>query len=149
MRHHIFHLGDYVIATDPQRLDVDAIHAYLTQSYWAKGIPRDVVAKSLKASLCFGVYLGDGQVGLARVISDYATFAYLCDVYILEEHQGKGLGKWLIQVVRDFPDLQGLRRFHLATKDAHGLYQQFGFQPLSKPESQMEILQPNIYLTQE
>ena len=149
MKHSVFHLDDYVISTDPERLDVNAIHAYLTRSYWAKGIPCDVVAKSLKASLCFGVYLKGEQVGLARVISDYATFAYLCDVYILEDHQGQGLGKWLIQVVRDFPALQGLRRFHLATKDAHGLYQQFGFQPLSKPESQMEILQPNIYLTQE
>jgi GNAT superfamily N-acetyltransferase len=140
MVHSVFHLGDYEISTDPARLDADAIHQYLTQSYWAKGIPRDRVDKSLQASLCFGVYQEGEQIGLARIISDYATFAYLCDVYILEEHRGHGLGKWLNQTVVNQPELQGLRRFQLATKDAHSLYEQFGFRPLSKPESQMEVV---------
>ncbi|MBT3603387.1 MAG: GNAT family N-acetyltransferase [Candidatus Latescibacteria bacterium] len=137
MEYQVFHLGGYEISTDPTRLDIHAIHQYLTRSYWAKGILRDKVAKSLQALLCFGVYQANMQIGFARVVSDYTTFAYLCDVYMLEDHRRKGLGKWLIQTVIDYPNLQGLRRFQLATKDAHGLYKQFGFQPLFKPENQM------------
>jgi GNAT superfamily N-acetyltransferase len=134
---------DYLISTDPARLDVTAIHAYLTRSYWCPGIPRDVVERSVRHSLCFGLYHGAAQVGLARVITDQATYAYLCDVYILEEHRGHGLGKWLIETVLSHPSLQGLRRFMLATRDAHGLYQQFGFREVAEPQRHMELLAQN------
>jgi len=139
------HRGDYVISTDPARLDAVAIHTYLTSSYWARGIPLATVEKSLRGSLCFGLYHGTEQVGLARVISDYATYAYLCDVYILESHRGNGLGKWLMETVISHPALQGLRRLTLATRDAHGLYRQFGFRPLAQPDRHMEISVPDIY----
>jgi GNAT superfamily N-acetyltransferase len=137
--------GDYLISTDPARLDPAAIQAYLTSSYWARGIPLATVEKSLRGSLCFGLYHGSQQVGLARVISDYATHAYLCDVYILESHRGAGLGKWLMETVISHPVLQGLRRFTLATRDAHGLYHQFGFRPLAQPDRHMEISVPDVY----
>jgi GNAT superfamily N-acetyltransferase len=130
---------EFVISTDPARLDIGAIHAYLTRSYWAAGIPKDVVAKSIEGSLCFGLYEGGRQIGLARVITDKATFAYLCDVYVLEDYRGRGLGKWLMSVVQSHPDLQGLRRFVLVTQDAHGLYEQFGFSQLKEPGRYMEI----------
>ena len=136
----------YVITTDPGRLDVDAIHAYLSRSYWAPGIPRDTVARSLPGSIPFGLLHGRDQVGFARVISDRATFAYLCDVYVLEAHRGRGLGTWLMEAVVTHPDLQGLRRFVLVTRDAHGLYTRFGFTPLARPERFMEIARPGIYL---
>jgi GNAT superfamily N-acetyltransferase len=136
---------DYVISTNPARLDAQAIHAYLTSSYWARGIPLATVEKSLRGSLCFGLYHGAEQVGLARVISDFATYAYLCDVYIVESHRGAGLGKWLMETVVSHPALQGLRRFTLATRDAHGLYRQFGFLPLAEPDRHMEISVPDIY----
>jgi GNAT superfamily N-acetyltransferase len=129
-----------VISTDLTRLDIDAIHAYLTQSYWAAGIAKSVVAKSLKASLCFGLYEDSRQIGLARVITDKVTFAYLCDVYVLENYRGRGLGKWLIAVVRSHPDLQNIRRFVLVTRDAHGLYEQSGFTRLKHPDRYMEIV---------
>jgi GNAT superfamily N-acetyltransferase len=136
----------YLISTNPDRLDATAIHAYLTRSYWATGIPKDVVARSLEQSLCFGLFDASGaQVGLARVVTDAATFAYLCDVYVLEEHRGRGLGKWMIETVCAHPALQGLRRFMLATRDAHGLYRQFGFTPLAHPERIMEVSRPNVY----
>src|ERR1700731_1811904 len=130
----------FVITTDPARLDADAIYAYLSRVYWAKTRVRNSVERSLKNSLCFGLYEDTRQIGLARVISDYATFAYLCDVYVLEAYQGKGLGTWLMQVVMAHPDLQGLRRWLLATRDAHGLYRKSGFTPLETPERWMEIL---------
>jgi GNAT superfamily N-acetyltransferase len=136
---------DYLISTDPARLDVTAIHAYLTRSYWCPGIPRDVVERSVRHSLCFGLYHGAAQVGLARVITDQATYAYLCDVYILEEHRGHGLGKWLIETVLSHPSLQGLRRFMLATRDAHGLYQQFGFREVVERQRHMELVTENPY----
>lgn len=136
--------GDYTISTDPTRLDITAIHAYLSQAYWSQGRPFDVVRRSLENALCFGVYHGEVQVGLARVITDFATFAYLCDVYILNEHQDRGLGKWLISVVIEHPDLRSLRRFLLATRDAHGLYQQYGFGELVTPERWMEKFQPPV-----
>jgi GNAT superfamily N-acetyltransferase len=142
----------YLISLDPERLDVDAIHAYLTRSYWAQGIPKAIVARSLRGSLCFGLYVQAGaggapgaQVGFARVISDLATFAYLCDVYVLEEHRGKGLSKWLVQVVLEHPDMAGLRRFLLATRDAHGLYSRYGFRALEGSTKMMEITRPDIY----
>jgi GNAT superfamily N-acetyltransferase len=137
--------GPYTISTDVARLDIDAIHAYLTRSYWAEGIPRDLVARSIEGSLCFGLYGGSGQIGFARVITDRATFAYLCDVYVLEEHRGAGLGKWLMEAVVSHPALQGLRRFVLATRDAHGLYAKFGFKPLADPGRYMEIRRPGMY----
>ena len=130
----------FLISTNPARFDMDAVHAYLTRSYWAEGITKDTVAKSIKSSLVFGLYEGNRQIGLARVITDNATFAYLCDVYVLEDYRGRGLGKWLVASVRSHPDLQNLRRFVLVTRDAHGLYDQFGFAPLKYPERYMEIL---------
>ncbi|MCW1968804.1 MAG: GNAT family N-acetyltransferase [Anaerolineae bacterium] len=135
---------NYHISTDPEKLDLDVIFGYLSRSYWANQRPRDIVAKSLRHSLCFGVYenRADGQpgsqVGMARVVTDYATYAYLCDVFILEAHQGRGLGKWLMHAVTTHPDLQGLRRWMLATRDAHGLYRQVGFADLVAPDRWME-----------
>jgi GNAT superfamily N-acetyltransferase len=137
--------GPYTISTDATRLDIDAIHAYLTRSYWAEGIPRGLVSRSIEGSLCFGLYDGSGQVGFARVITDRATFAYLCDVYVLEEHRGAGLGKWLMEAVMSHPALQGLRRFVLLTRDAHGLYARFGFKPPADPGRYMEITRPGMY----
>jgi GNAT superfamily N-acetyltransferase len=136
---------DYSISTNPARLDVTAIHGYLTRSYWCPGIAREVVERSVRNSLCFGLYHNNAQVGLARVITDRATYAYLCDVYILEEHRGHGLGKWLMQTVLSHPSLQGLRRFMLATRDAHGLYQQFGFREVVEPQRHMELVEANPY----
>ena len=138
--------GGYSLSTDRARMDVDAIHAYLTRSYWAEGISRELVARSIDNSLCFGVFEGSRQVGFARVVTDRATFAYLCDVYVLEEQRGAGLGKWLIETVLAHPEVQGLRRWMLLTRDAHGLYAQHGFVPLAKPESVMEIAHPGLYL---
>jgi len=145
MPHELRHNG-YLISDDPSRVDVDAIHAFLRESYWAANIPREIVARSVQHSLCLGVYDAQGaQVGLARVISDYATFAYLCDVYVLEPHRGHGLGKALMQAVTSHPRLQGLRRFTLGTRDAHGLYAQFGFGPPSAPQNRMEKNAPAPY----
>ncbi|HKQ12725.1 MAG TPA: GNAT family N-acetyltransferase [Steroidobacteraceae bacterium] len=137
----------YEFSTDPARLDVDAIHAFLTQSYWSPGIPRATVARAIANSLCFGVFWQGQQVGFARVVTDKTTFAYLCDVYVLEAHRGHGLSKKLMEHVTKHPDLQGLRRMMLATRDAHGLYAQYGFTPLSAPDRIMEVLKPNIYQT--
>jgi GNAT superfamily N-acetyltransferase len=135
----------YQITTDPAKFDLGAIHAYLERAYWCEGIPRATVERAVANSLGFAVLHGDQQVGFARVVTDSATFAYLCDVYILEEHRGKGLSKWLMECVVGHPQLQGLRRFSLATRDAHGLYKQFGFQSLGNPDVMMEILRPDIY----
>ena len=137
--------GAYAISTDPKRLDIDAIHGYLSRSFWAEGIPKDIVARSVASSLCFGLYHERSQIGLARVITDRATFAYLCDVYVLEEHRAHGLGKWLIAGVMAHPDLQGLRRFHLVTRDAYGLYSRFGFRTVTSPDHHMEIFRPGMY----
>ena len=129
-------------------MDLDAVHAFLSGSYWAQGIPRALVAKAISGSLCFGVFneQDEAQVGFARVVTDRATFAYLCDVYVLEEHRGRGLAAWLMEAIVSHPDLQCLRRFVLATRDAHGLYEKFGFVPLARPEIFMEINRPGIYL---
>lgn len=140
-----FRRGEYEISTDPELLDVTAIHAFLAQSYWSPGIPRSVVERAISNSLCFGLYRGAEQAGFARVVTDKATFAYLADVFILEAHRGKGLSKWLMQVVEEHKDLQGLRRFMLATRDAHDLYRQFEFRELANPSSMMEILKPDVY----
>ena len=139
-------MNTYDISTDPSRLQLDAIHAYLTRSYWSPGVPRDVVARAIANSMCFGIYLGDTQVGFARVVTDKASFAYLADVYVLEEHRRQGLSKRLVETIQAHPDLQGLRRFLLATRDAHGLYAQFGFKPLAVPERMMERRIPPPWL---
>ena len=141
--------GPFVISTERARLDVPLIRNFLASSYWAGGIPLAVVQKSIENSLCFGVYDGAAQVGFARVITDYATYGYLGDVFILDTHRGKGLAKWLMESVMAHPDLQGLRRWGLATRDAHSLYAQFGFAPLAAPENTMEISYPGIYLRSE
>ena len=122
------HRDGYTISNDAARLDVDAIHAYLTTSYWATGIPRATVARSLEHSTGYGLYGPDGQqVGFTRLITDWTTFAYLCDVYVLDAHRGRGLGVWLVETVLAHPELQGIRRLSLTTRDAHGLYEKFGF----------------------
>jgi len=138
--------GEFVISTDPARLDLDVVHSFLTNCYWAKGIPREVVARSIDHSLCFGVYDGSGaQVGFARVVSDFATVAYLGDVFVLKSHRGHGLGKWLMECVTKHPALQDLRRWILLTRDAHGLYSQFGFTPVKAPERYMELHRADVY----
>lgn len=140
------HRDGYLISTDKSRLDLSAIHHFLSQeAYWSKNIPFDVVKKAVENSLCFGVYHGEEQVGFARVISDLATFAYIADVFIVESHRGRGLSKWLVESILAHPDLQGLRTWLLATRDAHELYRRFGFQNLSNPERHMVIKNPNIY----
>jgi GNAT superfamily N-acetyltransferase len=140
--------GDCLISTDPARLDLDTIYGFLTNCYWAKGIPREVVARSIEHSLCFGVYDGTGaQVGFARVISDFATVAYVGDVFVLDMHRGRGLGKWLMECITQHPALQGLRRWILTTRDAHGLYSQVGFTPVKFPERYMELHDPHVYET--
>ena len=135
----------YKIYTNPAKADVAAIHQYLSrESYWAENIPLETVAKSVQNSLCFSLYANENQIGLARLVTDKATFAYLCDVYILETFRGQGLSKWLMECVQNHPDLQGIRRFMLATKDAHGLYEQFGFK-LSEAGRLMEIVNREVY----
>jgi GNAT superfamily N-acetyltransferase len=133
------------ITTDRAAIDVDAVHAYLTRAYWSPGVPRAIVAKAIDGSLCFALLHGATQIGFARVITDRATYAYLCDVYVLEDYRGHGLGKWLISELLTHPDLQGLRRFMLATKDAHGLYEPFSFERPKYPETILEVLKPDIY----
>ncbi|HKE95883.1 MAG TPA: GNAT family N-acetyltransferase [Povalibacter sp.] len=137
--------AEYLVTTDKSLFDVAAIHAYLTRSYWSPGIPLETVARAIDNSLCFAVLRGREQIGFARVITDKATFAYLADVYVLEGHRGQGLSKRLMQAVNSHPELQGLRRFMLATLDAHGLYRQFGFAAPASPGNLMERLDPDIY----
>ena len=135
--------GEYLISTDQERLDVVLIHDYLANtSYWATGRSIETVRRSIENSLAFGLYKGERQVGFARVITDYATFAWLADVFVLEQFRGQGLGKWLIEVIISHPELQGFRRWVLATKDAHELYRPFGFAELSRPERWMERPDP-------
>lgn len=136
---------NYRISTDPTRFDIEAIHAYLVRSYWAEGIPRGVVERAIAGSLCFGLFDQERQIGFARVVTDRATFAYLCDVYVLEEYQGRGLGSWLMETVQSHPELQSLRRFVLVTRDAHRLYERFGFTAPRNPAGYMEITRPGIY----
>ncbi|HEV2469037.1 MAG TPA: GNAT family N-acetyltransferase [Candidatus Sulfotelmatobacter sp.] len=136
----------FLVSTDPARLDLDVIHGFLTNCYWAKGIPRETVERSIEHSLCFGIYDSQGaQVGFARVISDFATVAYLGDVFVKESHRGRGLSKWLMECIMRHPALQGLRRWILLTRDAHGLYKQFGFTPVKLPELYMELHNAGIY----
>ena len=137
--------GEFVISTDEERIDLDIVHGFLRESYWAQGIPREVMARAIKNSLCFGVYSDGKQIGFARVVSDFATYAYIGDVFVVESYRGHGLGKWLMECIVGHPRLQGLRRWTLLTRDAHGLYTQFGFTPLRKPERYMERHDPEVY----
>ncbi|HYE43280.1 MAG TPA: GNAT family N-acetyltransferase [Caulobacteraceae bacterium] len=142
--------GDYIISDDPARLDLERAHRWIaTQSYWAEGIPLPVFEKAVRHSLTFGAYARAGPMaGFGRVVTDRATFGWLCDVFVDEAHRGGGLGKGLMAWVKAHPDLQGFRRMHLATRDAHGLYQQFGFGPLTAADRWMEIRDPDVYRRQ-
>jgi len=137
--------GDFHLSTDPALLDLDLIHGFLAESYWAKGIPRETVARSIENSLCFAVYKGAAQVAFGRVISDFATYAYIGDIFVLEAFRGQGLSKWMMEAITSHPKLQGLRRWTLLTRDAHGLYAQFGFTPIQKPDRFMELHDPTVY----
>ena len=137
---------NFFISTEKSRLDISYIHRFLSQeSYWAEQIPMEIVARSVENSLCFGIYHNEQQVGFARIITDEATFGYLADVFIDQSFRGRGLSKWLMQVIMEFPSLQGLRRLLLATKDAHGLYEQFGFSVVKNSERFMNIHRPDVY----
>jgi N-acetylglutamate synthase-like GNAT family acetyltransferase len=143
----VMEMGRFLISTDRSKLDVDVIHKFLARSYWAEGIPRETVERSIENSLCFGVYDSARQIGFARVISDFATYAYVADVFILEPYRERGLGKELMASIMAHPDLQGLRRWSLGTRDAQGLYTQFGFKPVvnTRARTVMEIVDPEVY----
>jgi GNAT superfamily N-acetyltransferase len=143
-----WHRNEFLISTDRSRLDLDLIHNFLAHdSYWARGRTKELVAKSIEHSLSFGLYRNDEQVGFARVVTDYATFAWIADVFVLPEYRGQGLAKWLIEVILAHPEFQGFRRWVLATKDAHELYRKFGFRELKRPERWMERPDPNMQET--
>ena len=135
----------FTISTDPARLDLDGVYAWLSASYWARDIPRDVFERSVRNALCFGIYEVARQVGFARVVTDYATVAYVGDVFVLEPWRGRGLSRWLMETIDGHPDLQGFRRWILLTRDAHGLYQKFGYTPLADPTRWMEKWAPDVY----
>jgi ribosomal protein S18 acetylase RimI-like enzyme len=136
---------DFVVTSDPAAVDVDAVHAYLRSSYWAEDIPRELLVRAIANSIPFSVLRGRQQVGFARVVTDRATFAYLSDVYVLEAYRGRGLARRLMDAVMAHPDLQGLRRFSLTTRDAEGLYRRYGFTSLATPERHLEIIRPGLY----
>ena len=138
-------MPEYELTTDSARLDVGAIHAFLSKTYWSPGIPRHLVQRAIDNSLCFGILLQGKQVAFARLVTDKTTFAYLADVYVLEEHRGRGLSRRMMEAIKTHPELQGLRRMMLATRDAHGLYAKFGFKPLAAPDRMMELHVPNAY----
>jgi GNAT superfamily N-acetyltransferase len=141
-----WHRGSYTISTDVSRFDLVRVHHHLaSDAYWSPGIPFEVVAKAFQHSLAFGIFQGEEQVGWARLVTDRATFAYLADVYVLKAHRGAGLGQWLMEVILAHPELQGLRRWMLATRDAHSLYARYGFRPLAAPERFMERHFPDVY----
>jgi GNAT superfamily N-acetyltransferase len=138
--------GNLLVSDDKSRLQIEVIQGYLERSYWARGIPRETVARSIENSrICLGLFDGDAQVGFARLVTDEATYAYLCDVFVLESHQGRGLAVWLLRCVHTHPGLRGIRRWALVTRDAHGLYERFGWRPLADPRTHMEIHDPRIY----
>ncbi|CAE6516413.1 MAG TPA: N-acetyltransferase [Nitrosomonas nitrosa] len=142
--------GDFTVTDNREDLDIEVIHGFLCrESYWAEHIPRATVEKAITHSLCFGLYHAGKQIGFARAVSDHATFAYLADVFVLSDYRGRGLGKWLVSCILIHPELQGLRRWMLATLDAHGLYEQNGFVPLRHPEWFLEIHYPDIYCRKE
>lgn len=136
----------FVISTDKARIDLDVVYGFLHNSYWAEGISKDVVCRSIDHSFTFGIYRDEQQVGFARVVTDYATFAYLADVFVLEQYRKRGLARWLMEVIVSHPSLQGLRRWLLFTKDAHALYRRFGFAELRRPERAMERHDPGVCL---
>ena len=138
-------MQDITLSLDPSRLDIDAIHAFLTGSYWAAGIGRDVVARAVAGSVCIGAFHGHTQVGFARLVTDRATFAYLADVYVLPEHRGRGIAVGMLDALFADVQVQGLRRMLLATRDAHALYARYGFTPLAAPERMMEVHRPHVY----
>jgi len=141
---------NFLISTDKAKLDINLIHDYLcNQSYWAAGILFDTVKKSIENSVCFGLYNSENQIGFARVITDKATIAYLGDVFVIEPYRGKGLSKWLMECVLKHPELQGFRRWFLLTKDAHGLYKQYGFAEIHDPQRFLEIWNPDVYKVKE
>jgi GNAT superfamily N-acetyltransferase len=140
-----FYKDQYSISTSKEKLDTGFIHRFLSRSYWAENIPLETVQKSIDGAMCFAVYDKDTQIGFARVITDHATFGYLADVFIDENYRGRGLSKWLMEVIMGHPALQGFRSWQLATRDAHGLYARFGFKPLEKPERIMRKEVPGIY----
>ena len=135
----------FTISTDPARIDRALVHEFLAASYWARGIPRETVDRSIEGALCFGLYEGDRQVGFARVITDRATFAYLADVFVVDSHRGRGLAAWLMETILAHPDLQGLRRWMLLTRDAHPLYRKVGYTELAHPERVMEKVDAKVY----
>lgn len=137
--------GEFRISTNDAEFDINYIHQFLSNSYWAENIPIETVKRSIKGSLSFGLFNGEKQIGFARVITDQSTFAYLADVFIDETYRGKGLSKWLMEVILQHPSLQGLRRFMLATRDAHDLYAKFGFTPIAEPQRLMQIHNPDVY----
>jgi GNAT superfamily N-acetyltransferase len=137
--------ADYTLSDDPARLDLDVIHGFLASTYWSPGIPRETLARAIANSLCFGIYLGATQVGFARLVTDRATFAYLADVFVLEPHRGRGLSRALMELILSHPEVQGLRRWLLATRDAHGLYRKFGFSDLANPAVFLTRHDPEIY----
>jgi len=138
--------GDYSISTDKDKLDINVIHGYLSQSCWSEGIPEDVVRKSIKNAWCFGVYHQDEQIGFARIVTDRCTFAWLADVFILPEYQGRGLGKWLVSCIVEQSELKQVKNFLLATRDAHTLYSRYGFKPLDNSDRFMAIRKKNHYI---
>lgn len=137
--------GEFVVSDDPARLDLGLVHSFLRRAYWSEDIPREVLERGLRHSLCFGVYEGSRQVGFGRAITDRATYAYVADVFVIESHRGRGLAKLFMRALMGHPELQGLRRWALVTGDAHELYRQFGFTALTHPERHMEIHHPDIY----
>jgi N-acetylglutamate synthase-like GNAT family acetyltransferase len=137
--------NQFSITTEKEKFDVEFIHSFLTRSYWAEGISKEVIKRSIEGALCFGLFENDKQIGFARTITDKATFAYLADVFIIEEYRGRGLSKWLMEVIMSHPSLQSLRRIMLATKDAHRLYEKFGFTALNNVDRWMQINDPDIY----
>jgi GNAT superfamily N-acetyltransferase len=143
--HHEWLRGEHRVSTDPAEIQLDVVHGFLATSYWAEGVPRETVARSIAGSLPFGLYRGANQVGFARVVTDRATFAWVCDVFVLEEERGRGLARWMLECARATPELQGLRRWLLATRDAHALYASLGFVPLAAPERWMEIATPGAH----
>ena len=138
--------SEFTISTERTRIDFAVVHDFLSRSYWARNIPFEVVRRSIENSLCFGLFEAEKQIGFARVVTDCATFAYLCDVFVVEKYRGRGLSKWLMETILAHPELQGLRRWLLATADAHGLYGQFGFAALDSPAIFMERRTPDVYV---
>lgn len=135
----------YTVSTDPARLQLDVIHGFLVGSYWAAGIPRETVERSLRHSLCYGVYQGDEQVGFGRLVTDFAVFAYVADVFVLDAHRSRGLARWMTRCMLETPELQGLRRWLLATRDAHEVYRSVGFETVTEPTRFMQILNRDVY----